>query len=302
MRIVFFGTPDFAAKILEAIVQDGSHEILAVVSKPDKPQGRSQKLMPTAVKEMHAKYLPSIPLFQPKRASDLEFVKTLKALCADVFVVVAYGEIVTKAILETPLYGCFNIHASLLPLYRGAAPIQRSLLDGAKETGITIIKMDEGMDTGDIAYQGSMQVPSNMNAGELFLGLQSMGASAILEVLNQLQDRSISLCRQEHDRATVAPKLKKEEFLINWKESAYSIHNKVRALSPFPGAFCHVEIRGELKRLKILKTALEVDSEEWVIQTGKGKIALLHVQLEGRPAMPAAQFLRGYALCDFVFK
>lgn len=295
MRIVFFGTPDFAADVLQAIVADGTHQIVAVVSKPDKPQGRSQKVLPTAVKQKHAQLLPDVPLFQPKKASAPEFIETLKQFAADAFVVVAYGEIVNRSLLQVPKYGCFNIHASLLPLYRGAAPIQRALLDGVLETGVTIIKMDEGMDTGDIALQRSLLVPLEMNVGELFEALSALGGESIIAVMNSLEKRELQLQKQDHAQATFAQKLKKEEFQLDWSQAALTIHNQVRALSPSPGAWCVVEIRGETKRLKILKTSLSIINSDWSVQTGSGKIALVTVQLEGRPVLSASEFLKGYA-------
>ncbi len=306
MRCVFFGTPLFAATVLRHLLESSVHEIVAIVSKPDKPQGRQQKILPTEVKIVRDALAPHIPLYQPPKASDPQFIEELKALGADLFIVVAYGEIVKKSVLDIPKFGCINTHGSLLPYYRGAAPMQRSLLDGVLETGITIMRMDIGLDSGDVLLMKKCTVPSDMNLGELSTRLQSLSCEGLDEALEQISAGTAHFVPQEHSLATFAPKVGKEESLLNWTENAKTLHNRVRAFSPIPGAWTYVYLKGEAKRLKIFESEviplegiepgdLLVVDNQLVVGTAEGGLVIKRLQMEGKSQVSGSEFLRGYS-------
>ena len=206
MRVVFFGTPEFAAAVLEHVATRTSHEVVAVVSKPDAPKGRGRVPQSTPVKDMAQKILPLTPFLQPEKASTHEVEEQLAAYSPDVFLVVAYGEIIKASLLEVPRLGCYNIHASLLPLYRGAAPIERALLDGCDQTGITIFRLTKGMDSGDMVWRQGCSVGPNMNAGELTAMLLEMAKRGAAETLDLLEAGRAQFVLQRHSEATSAPK------------------------------------------------------------------------------------------------
>lgn len=249
--------------------------------------------------------IPHIPIFEPEKASSPEFVEQLKALQPDLFVVVAYGEILKKNLLDLPRKGALNVHASLLPKYRGAAPIQRALMDGVKETGITIIDVALQMDAGDIFKMVKLPVSDEMTFGELEKALCEISCGALLEVIEEIEEGCAKRIVQEHTEATFAPKIKPEEEKINWNLPAEKIHNQIRAFSPMPGAFCMVQVGGEEKRLKI-KLAKVVPNEKgsaketlffgekgWIVACGENALMLLEVQLEGKKSMPIKDFSLG---------
>ncbi len=309
MKYVFFGTPQFAATVLKHLLGKKEHELVAIVSKPDKPQGRQQKIVPTPVKVVRDQMAPHVPLLQPLKASDPEFVEQLKSFNADLFVVVAYGEIVKKTVLDIPKICCLNIHASLLPLYRGAAPMQRCLLDGVSRTGITIMRMDVGLDSGDILLKKECPVPFDMTLGALTDALQEISCRAIDESFQLIDSGKAVFTPQDHSLATFAPKVSKEEAEINWDEKAINLHNKVRAFSPSPGAWSYLSIRGEKKRLKILETSVSSDASapigklielqsQLAVGTKEGVLIIKKLQLEGKSPMDSSQFLKGYPLKD----
>ena len=304
MRIVFLGTSSFAAKTLTFLKVCGA-EVVAVITRPDRPRGRSPQPLPPPVKVEALKAFPDVPIFQPEKASTSEFAEELKSLHPDLFVVVAYGEIIKKNLLEIPPKGSVNIHASLLPKYRGAAPMQRALMDGVNETGVTIIEMTPQMDAGDVLASASLSVPLEMCLGDLEPKLCELGCQTLLHVLEQIESGTVKKVPQEHAQATLAPKIKPEEEQIFWDKPAISIHNLIRALSPRPGAWATILINGEVKRLKIIRSAvvlnmsgmpgenLKFNKEGWIVACSFGALRLLEVQLEGKKALSTEEFIRG---------
>jgi len=276
-----------------------------VVTRPDRSRGRSKKMLPSAVKALCQEKWPELPVFSPERASTSEFVETVEKLGADLFVVVAYGEIIKTNLLTIPLKGCINIHASLLPKYRGAAPIQRSIMDGEKESGVTIMEMVLKMDAGAILEVEKVAIPHSMNFGELEQALCNVAKPALLRTIEKIEENTLVKIDQDESNVTFAPKISLEDRLIDWKKGAGQIHNQIRGLSPSPGAFCFVEIKGERKRLMVKKAIdlPEVEGEagqtliyekgEWVVGCGNGALSLLLVQLEGKKPMSVEDFLRG---------
>lgn len=303
MRIVFFGTSSFAARVLSKLIEH-RYQIVAVITRPDRSKGRHLQSSPPPVKEISQKFIPDIPVFQPEKASAPEFASILQTLQADLFVVVAYGEIIKRNLLEMPKLGCINIHASLLPKFRGAAPIQRALMAGEKETGITIIEMSPQMDAGDVLAIEAIPLTEQMTFGELEPLLCEMSCKLLFNVIGQFERGSVVKVAQDHSLATLAPKLTPEEELIDWNRPARQTHNQVRALSPSPGASTRVQLGTEPKRLKI-KRAEVVDAsgepgailafgkEGFIIACGEKALRLLEVQLEGKKTMSASDFVRG---------
>ncbi|MBS0603755.1 MAG: methionyl-tRNA formyltransferase [Verrucomicrobia bacterium] len=304
MRIVFFGTSFFAARILAKLIEN-KYQIAAIVTRPDRMKGRNLQPSPPPVKEMASKLSLNIPVFQPEKASAPEFADVLKGFEADLFVVVAYGEIIKKILLEMPRLGCINIHASLLPKFRGAAPIQRCLMEGEKESGITIIEMTPQMDAGDMLAIESIPVAEEMTFGELDDELCELSVKLLFKVIGQFQEGKVVKVPQDHALATLAPKLTADEEKIDWNRTAGQIHNQIRALSPFPSAWCQVKIGNDVKRLKIKKskvvpspnarpgTLLSFGKEGWTVACGEGALRLLEVQMEGKKAMSAEECIRG---------
>lgn len=304
MKIVFFGTSAFAARIFTYLIEQGV-QIVAVVTKPDKPKGRSSKHTPPPVKEIVQKLAPNLPIHQPLRASTPEFAEILNLYQPDLFIVVAYGEIIKTQLLQIPPLGCVNIHASLLPKYRGANPIVRALMNGEKETGVCIMDMVLEMDAGDVLEVAKTPISESMTFGELDLKLSEIACPALLKVIHDLKTGLIKRTAQDHTQATLASKLKVGEDEINWVKHASEIHNLIRALSPQPGAWCWLQIGSEKKRLKIKRSEvvphmegvpgqnLILNKQEWVVACGKGGLRLLEVQLEGKKTMSVAEFLRG---------
>lgn len=303
MKIVFFGTSSFAARVLARLIENNYH-IAAVVTRPDRLKGRHLHPSPPPVKETLLQLRPDIAVFQPEKASTLEFASTLQHFQADLFVVVAYGEIIKKNLLEMPKLGCINIHASLLPKYRGAAPIQRCLMDGEKETGITIIEMSPQMDAGDILAMESIPITPEMTFGELEPQLCDLSVKLLFNVIGQFREGKVVKQAQDHALATFAPKMTPEDEQIDWRKPAEVLHNQIRALSPHPSAWCAVQIGPDKKRLKIKRaqvasgsgspgTLLAYGKEGWVVACGTGALQLIEVQLEGKKAMSAEDCIRG---------
>jgi methionyl-tRNA formyltransferase len=307
VKIVFFGTSSFAAKILSTLIERG-YPIAAVVTRPDRSKGRHLQSSPPPVKEVASQLVPDLLVYQPEKASSPEFASILKPLDADLFVVVAYGEIIKKNLLEMPKLGCINIHASLLPKFRGAAPIQRCLLEGEKATGITIIEMSLQIDAGDILAIEAIPISDEMTFGELEEKLCNLSIELLFDVIRQFEEGRVVKTPQDHTLATMAPKLTLEDEKIDWQKPATSIHNQIRALSPFPGAWCQMNIGSDVKRLKIKKAKVVKDvsgipgevlsfgKEGWIIACGQGALRLIEVQLEGKKAMSAEECLRGIHL------
>ena len=303
MRVIFMGTPDFATGTLEEIVLAG-HEVVGVVTQPDKPKGRGKTLMPTPVKEVAMKY--NLPVYQPKKVREPEFVEVLRGLKPDVMVVAAFGQIISKEILEMPKYGCINVHASLLPAYRGAAPIQWAVINGDKESGVTIMQMDEGIDTGDMIEKVVVPIAEDETGGSLFDKLSQAGAKLCVKVLQDLEDgKAVREKQPEESTTPYARMIDKKMGAIDWEKPAKEIEQLIRGLNPWPSAY--TRLQG--KTLKIWKEEVilehsqeapgqitEVTKDSIVVQTGQGRLKILELQLEGKKRMDAASFLRGYAL------
>lgn len=292
------GTPQFAVPPLQALVEAG-HEIAGVVTRIDKPAGRGRNVAAPPVKAVALQL--GVPLYQPKRVREPMFIDVLRKLNPDVIVVAAYGQILPKEVLTMPKYGCINIHASLLPAYRGAAPINWAIIRGDTETGITIMQMDEGMDTGAVLMQDSLPIGPRDTSGTLTETLSTLGARLITKTLPLVQSGILKPMAQDESKATLAPLLKKEDGLVDWTLPAADIHNRVRGLSPWPGAYTFLD--GGM--IKILETeALPGEGEPALMHqgadnalevgTGKGLLRVLRIQPAGKKPMHAADFLRGH--------
>lgn len=300
MKIVFMGTPDYAVKTLEGLINAG-HSVAAVFAQPDKPVGRKQILTPPPVKVCAEKY--GIPVFQPRTLRDGEAEKIIRDINPDVIAVVAYGKILPKEILSLPRYGCVNGHASLLPKYRGAAPIQWCIVNGEKETGVTAMQMDEGMDTGDILETAVTEIGAEETAGELFERLSVIGAELLVKTLADLENGNITPIKQDDSIATTAPIIKKEMAQIDfYNMTANEIHNAVRGFYPWPIAF----FVSDNKRIKIIKSRVVNMSGkagtvlksggELIIACKENAVELETVQPEGSKPMSAKQYLCGRPL------
>lgn len=302
MRIVFMGTPDFSGEALKSLL-NSEHEVVAVFTQPDKPKGRGKKLSNPPVKTIALEA--GIPIYQPTKIRDSESLKVLKDLNPDIIVVAAYGKILPKEMLELPPYGCINIHASILPKYRGAAPIHWAVINGEKETGITIMQMDEGMDTGDILLIGKIDIPEDAHTGEMFERLATLGGKLLIEALDQIKEDNIVPIKQNNNEATYAPMLTKDDELIQWNMSARNLHNKIRGMNPWPGVYTF--FRDE--RLKIHKSSLieencltkgkpgeiiDFSSAGILVATENGLLALEKVQPAGKKQLDFKDFVNGY--------
>lgn len=303
MKLVYMGTPDFAVHPLTALVEAG-HEVAAVVTQPDKPKGRGKAVLMTPVKEKALSY--GIPVYQPARVKkDEEFLKTLREINPDAIVVAAFGQILPKEILELPKYGCVNIHASLLPKYRGAAPIQWAVIDGEKESGITTMMMDVGLDTGDMLDRTVIPLAEDETGGSLFEKLSRAGGPLILKTLEALENGTAVRTKQPEEGATYAGMLDKSLGNIDWTQSAAKIERLIRGLNPWPSAY--TGYKGKTMKLwaaDVLKGTFEgvpgeiikVEKERFLVRTGDGALAVKELQLEGKKRMDAASFLRGFSL------
>lgn len=299
MKIVFMGTPDFAVEALENLVKS-DYEVVCVVTQPDKPKGRGNQVQISAVKECAQKY--NLPVFQPKKIKEAEAVEYLRTLEADLFVVAAFGQILSKEILEMPKFGCINIHGSLLPKYRGAAPIQWAILNGEKETGITIMQMNEGLDTGDMLTKVVVPIDSKDTGESLFHKMASAGADLLVKTIPQLIEGTITAIPQNEEESSYAPMIKKEMGKILWKKEAEELERMVRGMNSWPSAYTTY---GK-KTLKIWEAYVEegnsgmapgsvvqVTKEVIKIQTGKNLLVLKNLQLEGKKRMDVSAFLLG---------
>ena len=298
MRIVFMGTPEFAVPVLERILQDG-HEVAGVFTQPDKPQGRGYKLTPPPVKELALQY--GIPVFQPVKMRDGQALSILQELKPELVVVVAYGKILPKEILETPPLGCVNVHASLLPKYRGAGPIQWSVINGEKETGVTTMYMAEGLDTGDMILKAVTPIKEQETAGQLHDRLSVLGAECLSKTLAQIEAGTAPRIPQEDSLSTYAPMLSKELGRLDFARPAQELHCLIRGVSPWPGAYTFLE--GKL--LKVHSALLAegeghpgelLDSKKLVVACGEGALELTEVQLAGAKRMSGPVFLMGKQL------
>lgn len=301
MRVVFLGTPEFAVPTLSEIVARG-HEVVACYTREPAQAGRGMSERRSAVHEAAAKF--GIAVHHPKSLRGEEASEFFRSHAADVAVVVAYGLILPKAVLDAPPLGCLNLHASLLPRWRGAAPIHRAIMAGDRETGVMVMKMDEGLDTGAVGLAERVKIPENATTGEMHDKLMLLGADLMARGLAALARGSLSFTPQAADGVTYASKIDKSESRIDWSRSAEDVHSHIRGLSPFPGAWFEAEIDGKPVRVKVLRSERAEGSgssgalldDELRVATGEGAIRLLEVQRAGAKAMSAEEFLRGAKL------
>jgi methionyl-tRNA formyltransferase len=301
-RIIFLGTPSFAIPTLKQLLQ-GPDEVIAVVTQPDREKGRGRKVIPSSVKELALQY--GLTLLQPEKVGEEAFQEKMKSLQPELFVVVAYGQILPKSLLKIPKYGAVNVHASLLPKYRGAAPIPWAILKGEKLTGVTTMIMDEGMDTGDILLQTEIPIGEEETGEALHDRLALLGAQLLLETVKGMKAGNVHPIPQDHSKATYAPSLKKEDGRMDWSKEAKEIDRQVRALNPWPGAF--TEWNGQL--LKIYRGDVREGMSKgragmisWVgsdfieVTTGKDSFLIKEVQLEGKRRVNVRDFLAGHPI------
>lgn len=304
LNIIFAGTPDFAAQHLQALL-DSEHHVIAVYTQPDKPAGRGKKLQASPVKQLAEKH--QIPVYQPKSLRKEEAQAELKALNADVMVVVAYGLILPQAVLEAPKYGCLNVHGSILPRWRGAAPIQRAIWAGDQQTGVTIMQMDVGLDTGDMLHKVTTPILPTETSASLYAKLAELAPPALLEVLNGLATQQFKPEKQDESLANYAEKLTKEEAKLDWTLSAAQLERNIRAFNPAPIAYLIVNVNGVEERVKIYQaqvlphqektagTVLNVSKNGIEIATAEGVLNITQLQPSGKKPMSVQDFLNGRA-------
>ena len=316
MRIVFMGTPDFSVPALKALVEAG-HQVIAVVTQPDKPKGRGKEVQMTPVKIQAMEY--GIPVYQPAKVREASFVEVLKGLEADVYVVIAFGQILPKAVLELPKYGCINIHASLLPKYRGAAPIQWCVIDGERETGITTMMMDVGLDTGDMLEKAVIPIEEKETGGSLHDKLSMAGGDLILSTLKKLEEGTLVRTPQTDEGTCYAKMLTKSLGDIDWNQDAVSIERLIRGLNPWPSAYTMwngktikiwaADVIAGREAAEFLSesgvpaetgtapgTVVCSDKRGLVVCTGGGLLSIRELQMEGKKRMDTPAFLRGYPI------
>lgn len=300
MKIVYMGTPDFAVPCLERLIKDG-YDVACVVTQPDKPRGRKQEMTPSEVKVCALNH--GIEVYQPQTLRSEESYEYLKSFGADYFIVAAYGKILPKNILDLPKYACINVHGSLLPAYRGAAPIQRSVLAGDRLTGITTMLMGEGLDTGDMLLKSEYEIDINATSGEVFDALAQSAPDLLIETIEKFTKGEIIPEKQDESKATYAHMLSKDEAVIDWNKSSEEIHNLVRGMAPWPVAYSFYsgkKIKIFTTRLTDEKSSLEAgklkeDKNSIFVSCGDGKfIEVLSLQLEGGKRLDAKQFLAGH--------
>jgi methionyl-tRNA formyltransferase len=301
LRLIFMGTPEFAVPTLLDLVAHG-HEIAAVYTRAAKPAGRGMKLQPSPV-EREARRL-GIPVLTPSTLKTPEAAAEFRSHNADAAVVVAYGMILPKTILDTPKFGCFNLHASLLPRWRGAAPINRAVMEGDGETGVMVMKMDAGLDTGDIAMAERLAITDAMTAADVHDALARLGGDLMVRAMGALERGKLQLTKQGDQGVTYAAKVEKAEARIDWNKPARAVLRHIHGLSPFPGAWCEMPIEGEQVRVKVLRGALvdrsaapgEVLDDRLAVACKEGAIRILELQRAGKQPMKAEEFLRGTPL------
>ena len=301
LRLIFMGTPDFAVPTLRALHERG-HDIVAVYTRAPKPAGRGMKLQPTPV-EVEAGRL-NIPVFTPTTLKTPEAQAEFRAHHAEAAVVVAYGMILPQVILDAPPLGCFNLHASLLPRWRGAAPINRAIMAGDAETGVMVMKMDAGVDTGDVAMAERLAITDAMTAADLHDALAPLGGDLMVRAIGALERGKLQLTRQSDQGATYAAKIEKAEARIDWNKPARAVLRHVHGLSPLPGAWCEIPIEGEQVRVKILRCTMADDSgvpgdvldDHLTVACKEGALRILELQRAGKAPMKAEDFLRGTPL------
>ena len=308
MNVIFMGTPDFAVPVLQALLDADEHRVTAVITQPDKARGRSGKLVFTPVKEEAVAH--GVPVYTPERVKDPAFIETLRGILCDVIVVAAFGQILSKEILELPKYGCINVHASLLPRWRGAAPIQWAILAGDHTTGITTMQMDEGLDTGDMLLKKQIVIRGDETGESWFSRLSKLGGPLLLETLLQAEQGTLRRVKQDDAESTYARMLRKELGKLDFSKDAAELERFVRGLNSWPSAYTY--FRG--KMMKIWRASVidqntelpcgavvQVEKDGFCVQTGNGLLKVLEVQLEGKKRMKSADFLRGNDVADDSF-
>ena len=301
MKAVFMGTPDFAVPTLKALIE--KHEVAAVISQPDKPKGRGKKLQPTPVKQ--AAEEAGIPVYQPEKIKDPDFIEILKKTKADVFVVVAYGQILPQAVLDIPKYGCINVHGSLLPKYRGAAPIQWSIINGESVTGVTIMYMEKGLDTGDMLLKREIPIDPEDTYGSLHDKMAPVGAEALIEVLEMLENGSVQAEKQNDEESSYVSVINKSHGAIDWRKNAQNIVDLVRGLDPVPGAFSY--LNGEQIKIwsaAVLEgytgepgTVVYTDKKKgFAVAAGDKAVLVRQMQAKGGKRMASADYMRGHEI------
>lgn len=301
MRIVFMGTPDFAVGSLQALCESGKHEIIAVVTQPDRPKGRGNKLLQTPVKEYALAQ--GLTVYQPHKVKTPEFVELLHELQPELIVVAAFGQFLSKEILELPKYGCINVHASLLPKYRGAAPIQYAIIKGEKESGVTIMQMDIGMDTGAMLDKVVVPIAENTTMGELHDVLREQGATLLLQVIDKIAVGTAVAEPQDNEQATYATLLDRSMEHIDWSKTAQEVHNLIRGFNPAPSTFTKLPNGKSLKiwgskmtdksSAAAAGTVIETGKHSFFVACGEGVLEITEVQPESKKRMPAQVFLNG---------
>lgn len=303
MKIIFMGSPDFSVGTLEALIEAG-HEVVLAVTQPDKPKGRGKEMQFTPVKECALKY--NIPVYQPRRVREAQCMEELQKYNADIMVVVAFGQILPKEILEMTPYGCVNVHASLLPKYRGSAPIQWAIINGEEVTGVTTMQMDEGIDTGDMLLKTEIPIEPKETGGSLFDKLAVAGAKLCVETLEALQNKTVTPIPQGETTTAYAKMLDKQLGNIDWNQSAIEIERLIRGLTPWPSAYTNWnekvmkiwdaevwDIDLEMEDAKP-GTIVKVEKDAFYVQTGEGFLKVCELQIPGKKRMDAGAFLRGY--------
>lgn len=303
MKIVFMGTPEFAVPSLEMLIREG-HEVVAVVTQPDKPKGRGNKLCAPPVKEFALKH--GLDVLQPNKIKTLEFVEQIRALGPDLLITAAYGKILSKDLLEVPALGCINVHGSLLPTYRGAAPIHWAIINGEKTTGITTMFTDVGMDTGDMLLRKELEIAPNNTVGELDDKMAILGAEVLKDTLTELKNGTLEQKPQDNTLSTYAPIISKELGLIDWSKTAQQIHNLVRGTDPWPGAYTFLNEN----RMRIWRTSLatykdtslangkiaEVGIDGILVKCADGYILIKEVQFDSSKRMSVSDYIRGHRI------
>lgn len=304
MKVIFMGTPDFSVGTLEALIETG-HEVALVVTQPDKPKGRGGKMQYTPVKEVAVAH--NIPVYQPKRIREPECIEELRKYNADIMVVIAFGQILPKEILEMTPYGCVNVHASLLPSYRGAAPIQWAVINGEKVSGVTTMQMNEGLDTGDMLLKVEIPLDEKETGGSLHDKLAEAGARLCVETLDALKAGTVTPEKQGDSPTAYAKMLDKHMGKIDWKMSAKEIERLIRGLNPWPSAYTRWNENDKGMKIweaevaegqtdKAAGTVVEVAKDGFFVQTGDGLLKITALQISGKKRMDAAAFLRGYQM------
>ncbi|KKY02418.1 MULTISPECIES: methionyl-tRNA formyltransferase [Paraclostridium] len=299
MKIVFMGTPEFAVPCLQKIIDEG-HEVIGVVTQPDKPKGRGKKLAMPPVKELALKY--DIPVYQPLKAREESFVDTLKEMNPELIVVVAFGQILPKSILDIPKYGCVNVHASLLPRYRGAAPLNWVIINGEEKTGVTTMYMDEGLDTGDMILKSEIALDDEITAGELHDKMMIDGAKLLKETIDLIKKGEAPREKQSNEDTCYSPIMNKSLGNIDWNKSAIEIHNLVRGINPWPSAYTTYEGQTmKVWKTKVINknsdkqpgTIISVDKEGINVSTSEGIVQIKEIQISGKKRMEVPEYIKG---------